>query len=49
MVWLRNELSRRGSGALDLARLAGVLADGHLDVGITRDEPWTAASAVIES
>ena len=46
---LRNELSRSESGALDLARLAGMVADRHLDVGITRDEPWTAASAVIES
>jgi NADPH2:quinone reductase len=46
---LRNELARSGSGALDLARLAGMVADGHLDVGIARDEPWTEAGAVIES
>lgn len=44
---LRHELAASGSGALDLARLAGVVADGHLDVGITVEAPWTDAAAVV--
>jgi NADPH:quinone reductase-like Zn-dependent oxidoreductase len=46
---LRDELARSGSGALDLARLAGTVADGHLDVGIAREAPWTEAPAVVDA
>ncbi len=46
---LHNELARSGSGALDLARLAGMVADGHLDVGMAREEAWTDAPAVVDA
>jgi NADPH:quinone reductase len=46
---LRNELARSGSGALDLARLVGMVADGHLDVGIEREAPWSDAASVVDA
>jgi NADPH:quinone reductase len=46
---LRNELARSGSGALDLARLVGMVADDHLDVGIERDAPWEEAASVVDA
>jgi NADPH:quinone reductase-like Zn-dependent oxidoreductase len=46
---LRNELSRSGSGALDLGRLAVMAAERRLDVGIQRDASWTEAPAVVEA
>jgi NADPH:quinone reductase-like Zn-dependent oxidoreductase len=46
---LAHELARSGSGALDLARLAGMVADGHLDVGIACEAPWTEAATVVDA
>jgi len=46
---LRNELARSGSGAVDLARLVEMVAEGHLDTGIVFDAPWTDASAAVEA
>ena len=43
------ELARSGSGGHDLGRLAVMAAEGHLDVGIEREAPWTDAGALVEA
>ena len=44
-----SELSRSGSGAHDLGRLAVMAGEGHLDVGIGREAAWTEAADVVEA
>jgi NADPH:quinone reductase-like Zn-dependent oxidoreductase len=41
------ELRREGSGAQDLARLAGLVADGRLDCQITYEGSWRDAATAI--
>ena len=43
------ELARSGSGGHDLARLAVMTAEGHLDTGVTREAAWTDAPAVLDA
>jgi NADPH:quinone reductase-like Zn-dependent oxidoreductase len=46
---LFHELRRSRSGGRDLGRLAAMVADNHLDVGIEIEASWRQAGAVIDS
>jgi NADPH:quinone reductase-like Zn-dependent oxidoreductase len=46
---LGHELRRSRSGGRDLGRLATMVADNHLDVGIEQEASWRNASDVIEA
>jgi NADPH:quinone reductase-like Zn-dependent oxidoreductase len=46
---LMHELRRSRSGGRDLGRLATMVADNHLDVGIEQEVSWREASAAIEA
>ena len=43
------ELHHLGSGCIDLGHLAREAAAGRLDVGLSRQEPWTEASGVVQA
>ena len=43
------DLERNGSGSWDLGRLVAMVQEGHLDVGIDREESWRDAASVVEA
>src|SRR5262249_39381301 len=47
MLW--HELRRSRSGGRDLGRLATMVADNHLDVGIEHEASWRDAGDVIDA
>ena len=44
---LMHEVARHASGSRDLGRLVEMVADGHLDLGMTREGSWTDAGSIL--